>query len=94
MTSEATETGAEDIQLWCAAPGARAVCLVGDFNGWNCSSHPMDRHVDGSWWINLKLHSGHHHYLFIVDGKAQLDLNAMCVVDAERMEKVSLIAIG
>ena len=94
MTTLAIETEAEDIQLCCVAPGARAVCLIGDFNGWNQFSHPMDRHLDGSWWINLRLHSGHHHYLFIVDGKAQLDLNAMCVDDAERMEKVSLIAIG
>ncbi len=35
------------------APGARALCLIGDFNGWNRESHPMQRRADGVWEITL-----------------------------------------
>ncbi len=35
------------------APGARALYLIGDFNGWNRESHPMQRGADGVWEIRL-----------------------------------------
>ena len=36
------------------APGADEMHLIGDFNDWNRTSHPMTRLEDGSWEIHLK----------------------------------------
>ncbi len=84
----------EDILLRCDAPLAFRVSLIGDFNAWNPWSHLMERHSDGSWRIHVALSRGTYHYLFIIDGKSELDQNAMCVEDASRKEKVSLLAIS
>ena len=46
------ETGAWVYREW--APGARALFLIGDFNGWNRESHPMLRRPDGVWEIRLQ----------------------------------------
>src|SRR5882757_5901394 len=35
------------------APGARLLCLTGDFNGWDRWSHPMQRDEYGVWHIFL-----------------------------------------
>ena len=35
------------------APGADALHLIGDFNGWNRESHPLTRLPDGTWEIEL-----------------------------------------
>ncbi len=45
------ETGEWVYREW--APGARGLCLIGDFNGWNRESHPMQRRADGVWEITL-----------------------------------------
>jgi len=34
-------------------PGADEVHLIGDFNGWNHDSHPLDRGANGVWEITL-----------------------------------------
>ncbi len=36
------------------APGANALYLTGDFNGWNRTSHPLTRLENGNWEIFLK----------------------------------------
>ena len=36
------------------APGADALHLIGDFNGWNRESHPLTRLPDGTWEIELE----------------------------------------
>lgn len=35
------------------APGASALHLIGDFNGWNRQSHPLGKLPDGNWEIYL-----------------------------------------
>ncbi|PYK57671.1 MAG: hypothetical protein DME21_16850 [Verrucomicrobia bacterium] len=35
------------INFFCAAPEAQSVYLIGDFNDWNRTSHPMERQTDG-----------------------------------------------
>jgi 1,4-alpha-glucan branching enzyme len=82
------------VNFFCRAPEAKSVVLVGDFNDWNPTAHPMTRMPDGGWVIRLELPHGHHQYLFLVDGKATLDPNAMGKVHNERDETVSLIAIS
>ena len=82
------------VNFFCHAPGASYVCLVGDFNNWNMAATPMLRTPDGRWMASLELHHGHHRYLFVVDGKPQLDPNAAGIVRNERNERVSLIAVS
>ncbi|MEG0766705.1 MAG: alpha-amylase family glycosyl hydrolase [Clostridia bacterium] len=36
------------------APAASALCLFGDFNGWNRTSHPLTRLANGDWEISLE----------------------------------------
>lgn len=82
------------VDFFCRAPEAKQVSLIGDFNAWEASAHPMKRMPDGGWVLRLELSHGHHQYLFLVDGKAMLDPNAMGKVHNERNETVSLIAIS
>ena len=45
------ETGEWTYREW--APAARRVSLIGDFNGWNRESHPLERNERGVWEITL-----------------------------------------
>jgi 1,4-alpha-glucan branching enzyme len=82
------------VDFFCRAPEAKSVSLVGDFNDWAPTAHPMNRMPDGGWVIRLELPHGHHQYLFLVDGKPTLDPNAMGKVRNGSNETVSLIAIS
>lgn len=35
------------------APRAKSLSLIGEFNGWNRTSHPLEKHADGTWAITL-----------------------------------------
>ena len=78
----------------CLAPDANAVFLTGDFNDWDPSSHPMKRQPDGAWTAQIPLPHGHHHYRYLVDGKAVLDPRAQGIARDHQNEKVSLIAVS
>jgi 1,4-alpha-glucan branching enzyme len=82
------------VDFFCRAPRAKSVSLIGDFNGWQPTAHPMKRMPDGGWVIRMELPHGHHQYQFLVDGVPTLDPNAMGKVHNERNETVSLIAIS
>jgi 1,4-alpha-glucan branching enzyme len=82
------------INFFCDAPAAKAVYLVGDFNRWNPTTHPMEQRLDGWWFLQVSLTHGHHQYRFLVDGKPMLDPHAAGVVHNEINEEVSLIAIS
>ena len=43
------------INFFCAAPNAQSVYLIGDFNDWNRTSHPMERQTDGCWFLQVPL---------------------------------------
>lgn len=77
-----------------AAPQAQAVSLVGDFNQWDPSVHPMTRKPDGFWTIQVPLHHGHHRYQFLVDGVPVLDPLAQGIVRNDKNERASLLAIS
>ncbi|MFC1586070.1 hypothetical protein ACFL5V_11020 [Fibrobacterota bacterium] len=49
-------------------PKAESVTLVGDFNGWDKTSHPLIRDREGNWKISLKLERGYFQYQILVDG--------------------------
>ena len=82
------------VNFYCAAPLAQSVYIVGDFNGWDSTAHPMRRGVDGSWSIQVQLHHGHHRYLFLVDDKPVLDPRGTGIARDEFNEKVSLLAVS
>jgi len=78
----------------CQMASAKHVSIAGDFNDWDPTSHPMVRQPDGAWRTELPLNHGHHHYLFIVDGKPMLDPRAQGVARNHKNEKVSLVAVS
>lgn len=85
---------AKPVNFICRAPEARQVSLVGDFNEWNESLHPMVRQPDGAWALQVPLHHGHHQYRFLVDGNPVLDPKANGVARDPKGERVSLIAVS
>jgi len=93
-SSYSAKNMAKAVHFFCRAPQATVVSLVGDFNGWNPSGHPMQRQVDGSWFIEVPLTHGHHQYLFFVDGTTTLDPNGSGIARNDRNERVSLIAVS
>jgi len=84
----------ENITFHCQAAHARSVSLVGDFNNWNASSHPMTKEKNGLWVVTVQLNRGRHYYQFLVDGEPVLDPAAMCAAGKEHHSKVSLIALS
>ena len=54
---------------------ADSIALVGEFNGWNTSSHPLSRtHDDGEWHISLVLNSNRsYRFRYLVDGREWMD---------------------
>jgi 1,4-alpha-glucan branching enzyme len=82
------------INFICVALEAKQVYLTGDFNDWDPVSHPMKRQPDGAWLIQVQLNHGHHHYRFLVDGKAVLDPRAQGIARDHQGAKASLIAVS
>jgi len=95
ITFDQTISEATEMVSFCYdAPHAQTVHLIGDFNAWNHTSHPMRRQPDGSWFVQLPLRCGRHHYQFLVDGEPVLDPHAMYLPMGPRHECVSFIAVG
>ncbi|MCF7669025.1 MAG: isoamylase early set domain-containing protein [Verrucomicrobia bacterium] len=78
----------------CDAKDAERVSIIGDFNHWDPKMHQMERQPDGAWFIQIPLHHGHHRYLFLVDGKPQLDPLAQGIARNDKNERLSLIAVS
>jgi anti-sigma factor RsiW len=58
------------------APGAKEVCLVGEFNDWRVCSIPMTLDDKGLWHVVLKVKPGRYEYQFVVDGEWMPDPHA------------------
>jgi hypothetical protein len=53
-----------------AAPGARQVALVGDFNDWDHGATPLVKVAShGVWTVEVPLNPGRYSYAFLVDGQ-------------------------
>ena len=78
----------------CQALDARQVCIMGDFNDWDPAAHPLKRQIDGAWRVEIPLSHGHHHYLFVIDGKTALDPRAQGIARNLNNEKVSLMSVS
>lgn len=85
---------AKPINFRCQAPDARSVSIIGEFNHWDPAAHPMQRQPDGSWYLQVPLHHGHHRYLLLIDGVPTLDPRAQGIARNEKGERVSLLAVS
>jgi 1,4-alpha-glucan branching enzyme len=51
-----------------AAPEAKSVCIVGDFNNWSIHAHPMTRLKNGDYTITLDLKPGkEYQFRYLID---------------------------
>lgn len=58
-------------------PDAKEAFLVGDFNDWNESSHPMSQLKDGRFKLAIKLEPGkEYQFRYRVDGEWQNEWDA------------------
>lgn len=57
------------------APDAENVSLVGNFNDWDKSKHPMKKEGNGIWSKTVTLGCGVHQYKFLADDKWVEDPN-------------------
>lgn len=65
----APAASATRVQFVLVAPGASAVSLVGDFNGWNAAATPLRPTGQGGMWtVEVPLDAGRYTYSFVVDG--------------------------
>jgi hypothetical protein len=56
---------------------ADTICLVGDFDGWNPSSHPLEHRRDGAWELTLDLPVGRtFEFYYLRDGQWMSDSQA------------------
>jgi len=86
---------AKPVNFYChARPEVKSVNLVGDFNDWGRTLLPMRRQPDGWWFIQVPLTHGHHQYLFLVDGKPELDPHAAGTASIEAFGKASVMAVS
>src|SRR2546423_6513046 len=58
----------QTVPFMLAAPGAKSVVIVGDFNAWDANATQLELR-DGVWSTSVLLQPGRHEYQFIVDGK-------------------------
>lgn len=70
-----------DHEFLLEAPGAKEVCLVGDFNGWEVCRTPLRENDPGVWRIRVHLPRGRHEYMFVVDGRWVTDPRAAMRID-------------
>lgn len=82
------------LNFFCTAPQAKEVSLVGDFNQWNPSAHPMKQGPDKVWVAQVELKPGHHRYAFRVDGVLTLDPHAQGITRNDQNERVSLVPVS
>lgn len=54
---------------------ATEVFVVGDFNQWNETAHPMKMDSEGTWRKSIFVAPGAYEYKFLVNGKWENDQN-------------------
>jgi 1,4-alpha-glucan branching enzyme len=82
------------VNFFCHAPDARQVAVIGDFNGWDTSKHPMRQGPDGAWHVQVPLSHGHHAYCFWVDGERRLDPRAQGIQRDAEGNRVGLLSVS
>src|SRR5215471_14796628 len=83
------------VRFSVSAPTAKAVSLVGDFDGWNPNALPMRRDVDeGRWIVDVRLPPGRHVFAFSVDGGLRADPAAPRAVEDDFGVPTSVIVVS
>jgi len=57
-----------EVNFCLAAPEAKEVYVVGDFNNWKIDENSRMVKKDNVWKKNIKFKTGRYHYRFVVDG--------------------------
>jgi hypothetical protein len=57
------------VRLVVVQPGARAVAVAGDFNGWSPERTPLQKAQGGVWTTTIPLRPGRYHYMYVIDGQ-------------------------
>ena len=68
-----TTAGTRRVTISLSMSEAARVHVVGDFNQWDPTKHPMRRDKDGIWKKTLMLTPGQYEYKFWVDGEWRMD---------------------
>ena len=71
-----TQNGGDRVRFSVAAPSAKQVSLVGDFNRWNPGAVPMRRGSSDVWVVDVRLQPGRHVFAFSIDGGLRADRGA------------------
>jgi Glycogen recognition site of AMP-activated protein kinase len=90
----ATPAAAQVVRFSLAAPQARRVSLVGDFNGWDPSATALQQQ-DGTWTVVIPVPPGRHQYGFVVDGSTWIaDPDAARSADTDFGTPNSVVYVG
>ena len=73
-------------------PGARRVCVAGDFNGWRTSDINMVCVSDGHWRVRVRLPAGEYRFRYCADGEWFADY-AACGLEPGRFGMDSLLCV-
>ena len=84
------------VQFVLDAPRAKRVAVVGDFNAWDGTSHPLVRDsASGVWSTVVPVTPGRHVYAFLVDDTVwTLDPRAPKTTDADYGTHQSVMMVG
>jgi hypothetical protein len=89
------EAAAYVVPFLLAAPDARRVSVVGDFNGWDAEASPLVRDRSGVWTTLVPMRAGRHSYAFLVDGTVwTLDPRAPRMTDPDLGTQHSVLLVG
>ncbi len=67
MGPERPRATPEGVRFTLSAPGAKAVCLVGSFNGWVKSATPMAVGNGDLWSVVVPLKEGEYPFMYVID---------------------------
>jgi 1,4-alpha-glucan branching enzyme len=83
------------VRFAVAAPDARRVSLVGDFDGWNPNAVPMRRGADGHTWIvDVHLAPGRHVFAYSIDGALRVDPAAPRAIEDDFGSPSSVVVVS
>lgn len=68
-TGSKQKTKIKKIKFLLKAVDAKEVHLVGEFNDWKLTTHPMKNDGNGIWVKQLQLSEGIYEYKFLVDNQ-------------------------
>jgi hypothetical protein len=94
ITAASDASGTQVVRFVLAAPDARRVSLVGDFNGWDPEATTLEQE-NGVWTVVIPVTPGRHQYGFVLDGSTWIaDPAAPRSADADYGSSNSVVYVG